>query len=257
VGCVFSNVANGTTCNDGSVCTTGDTCQSGTCTGNSISCPDDGNLCTTAACHPSTGCFQQNNTATCDDGNPCTINDRCASGACSGTAKNCSDSNPCTNDACDSGTGNCFYTNNTAACTDGNACTVGDVCSGGACQPGASSLNCNDNNACTIDACNAITGCTHANAADFSACAGGYCLSGTCVATQANGAVCTLGAQCSSGFCVDGVCCNDACNAGCQACTAAKKGSGANGACGNIAAGTDPDNECTGILNCNGAGACQ
>ena len=30
----------------------------------------------------------------------------------------------------------CVHTNNTAPCSDGNACTVGDVCSGGRCVPG-------------------------------------------------------------------------------------------------------------------------
>jgi hypothetical protein len=37
----------------------------------------------------------------------------------------------------------------------------------------------------------------------------------------------------------------------CQACTAAKKGSGADGTCGTIVGG-DPDNECFGATMCNG-----
>jgi MYXO-CTERM domain-containing protein len=51
----------------------------------------------------------------------------------------------------------------------------------------------------------------------------------------------------------------------CQACTAKVKGAGADGYCGSIAAGTDPEDECndSGIATCqtngfcDGAGACQ
>jgi Right handed beta helix region len=70
-GCVFTNATNGTACNDNSACTTNDVCTAGVCGGSAISCPNDANVCTTAACHPVTGCFQQNNTASCDDGNLC------------------------------------------------------------------------------------------------------------------------------------------------------------------------------------------
>lgn len=43
---------------------------------------------------------------------------------------------------------------------------------------------------------------------------------------------------CASGFCVDGVCCDSACDGACQGCSAAAKGSGDDGICGNVAAGT-------------------
>jgi len=64
-------------------------------------------------------------------------------------------------------------------------------------------------------------------------------------------------ANCTSGNCVDGVCCDAACSTTCLACSAAKKGSGADGSCGTIANLTDPDNECPGTGTCNGGGACQ
>ncbi len=70
--------------------------------------------------------------------------------------------------------------------------------------------------------------------------------------------------ECASGFCVDGVCCDANCTGTCQACSAAKKGSGQDGVCDSITAGMDPDDECspqavatcgtTGF--CNGSGAC-
>jgi hypothetical protein len=75
---------------------------------------------------------------------------------------------------------------------------------------------------------------------------------------------CAVNNDCQAGFCVDGVCCNTACTGVCQACTAVKKGSGVDGVCGNIAAGTDPDNECPVQMQntcgttgqCSGVGTC-
>jgi hypothetical protein len=49
------------------------------------------------------------------------------------------------------------FTNNTAACNDGSACTNNDVCGGGVCA--GTAITCNDNNACTTDSCNPGTGC--------------------------------------------------------------------------------------------------
>lgn len=69
---------------------------------------------------------------------------------------------------------------------------------------------------------------------------------------HANGDACAAVAECASGFCVDGVCCDTACNGTCQACTATKKGAGADGTCAAIAAGTDPDAECT-AATCSGS----
>ncbi len=86
-------------------------------------------------------------------------------------------------------------------------------------------------------------------------------------AQLANGAVCGAPGDCTSGVCADGVCCDTACSGACQACTAAKKGSGADGACGNVKDASDPDLECapqvcaagtqTNAFVCNGAGACR
>lgn len=57
-------------------------------------------------------------------------------------------------------------------------------------------------------------------------------------------ATCSGDAQCKSGQCVDGVCCDSACGGVCVACTRAKRGEGADGACGPIVKGQDPDQEC-------------
>jgi hypothetical protein len=57
---------------------------------------------------------------------------------------------------CVAGSGACSHTNGTAGCDDGDACTQGDVCSAGACVPGAPE-DCSDGDACTADLCAAGT----------------------------------------------------------------------------------------------------
>ncbi|WP_437806597.1 kelch repeat-containing protein [Sorangium sp. So ce1078] len=79
------------------------------------------------------------------------------------------------------------------------------------------------------------------------------------------GSRCVAAADCGSAFCVDGLCCDAPCTGGCMACSAIKKGSGFDGRCGPVQAGTDPDIDCTveaapacgntGV--CDGNGACQ
>src|SRR5262249_58290177 len=45
------------------------------------------------------------------------------------TAGGCDDANPCTDDTCDPAVG-CQHVPNTASCSDGVECTLGDICSG-------------------------------------------------------------------------------------------------------------------------------
>ncbi len=178
--------SSGAACNDNSLCTTGDTCSNGICTGTPVTCPDDSNPCTTAACNPASGCYQANNTSTCDDGNLCTTSDVCSGGVCSGTPKNCNDNNPCTTDSCDGRSGTCLFVPSSGAlCSDGNPCTTGDTCSNGSCV-GGGPTNCDDANACTTDSCSPVTGCTHAPTSG-----------GTCN----DNSVCTTGDTCSNGLC--------------------------------------------------------
>ncbi len=96
--------------------------------------------------------------SSCDDGNLCTENDVCVNDFCVGTPKICaSDNNVCTTETCDINTGNCISFNNTNSCSDGNACTINDVCSNGVCASGPV-RNCNDANSCTNDFCSSSLG---------------------------------------------------------------------------------------------------
>jgi len=73
----------------------------------------------------------------------------------------------------------------------------------------------------------------------------------------ASGAPCTFAADCRSSFCA-GVCCDKTCAGPCEACTAAKKGSGADGVCGLVAADSDPNDKCAaGTGTCASDGLCD
>ncbi len=188
-GCKFANLADGKTCDDNSKCTDKDACKAGKCAGAQIEC-DDGNGCTTEACDPAAGCTVTNDDGKgCDDGDPCTDKDACASGACKGAAKKCPGGAPCKVAKCDAKTGKCSIETkaDVAPCEDGDLCTSGDICIGGACKGGEAKD-------CTFK----------------SDCLKGYCdnESGKCVATtKEDGAKCTDSDACTNGdTCAKGLC---------------------------------------------------
>ncbi len=157
-GCVNAN--NSAPCDDGDVCSVLDACENGSCQpGNQIGC-DDGNVCTDDWCDANSGCQHSPTPGLCNDGNACTTADSCVDGECAGgPVLVCNDENVCTDDKCDENAG-CQYTANSAACEDGNACTVSDQCQGGKCSPGGAK-NCNDDIECTDDSCDPQSGCQH------------------------------------------------------------------------------------------------
>ena len=249
---------------------------------------DDQNPCTIDQCTPAGSCKHPATLGNCDDGNPCTTGDHCSYGACQlAGLLDCSDGNPCTADSCDAKSG-CVHANSGGACSDDNACTLGDACAGGACQPGVT-LDCEDGNPCTANACDPALGCT-ATVVEGIACTDGNlcttgdsCAAGVCAGTGSlgcddgnpcsndlctpeagcahlpNAATCTDGNACTSGdVCVNAVCtpgnsvdCNDnnACTAdSCQAATGCTHKASA--------AACDDGNPCTTSDLCK-AGACQ
>ncbi len=94
---------------------------------------------------------------------------------------------------------------------------------------------------------------------------GNNCSGGVCTTYLPNGSACSSDGECQSAFCVDGSCCDTSCSGSCRACSAAKRGSGTDGTCGNISAGSDPDSECSTSSvqfcgtsgTCSGAGSCS
>jgi hypothetical protein len=179
--------ANEAQCDDGNGCTLGDYCHEGNCLYNGLLDCDDDEVCTDDLCDPKVGCLSKPNTATCDDGNPCTVGDTCKANQCeAGAAIVCDDGNLCTDDSCDAAKG-CVYEANDTECDDGNACTTGDHCSQGWC--GGAILDCNDDNLCTDDSCDIDAGCIHAiNTVPCD-----------------DGNFCTLGDKCAQGICEGGV----------------------------------------------------
>ena len=231
-----------------------DLCVEGTrlCIGGALTCSDNTSstldLCNGIDddCDPASADGSEDpQTGTACDGPD---SDLCAEGtrSCAGGALTCSDNTSSTldlcngiNDDCDSSSSDGSEDPQTGTACDGPDT---DLCMEGTRSCAGGSLVCSDNTGDNVEVCDgADNDCD--GQADEGACA--------------NGTACIVGLVCQSGFCVDGVCCNSACTASCVACSAAKKGSGADGTCGTIAAGTDPDSECSGgTPNCNGAGGC-
>jgi len=123
----------------------------------------------------------------CNDGNPCTVNDKCANGICAGSGMlDCDDSNPCTDDSCAPDKG-CLHDDNLEDCDDSNPCTVTDSCEGGVCV-GEGAPDCDDSNVCTDDVCDPQAGCIHT------------LNNGQCSDED----ICTIGDKCIMGECTPG-----------------------------------------------------
>jgi hypothetical protein len=129
-----------------------------------------------------------------------------------------------------------------AACDDGNACTVNACSAEEICAP-ATPVDCNDQNACTADSCGPAVGCTHANRALGSVCPDGDACNGTEMCDGAG--VCQPGTPLS---CDDANACTD------DSCDPIS-------GCVNVNAPEDTPcrdaNACNGEETCNAAGACR
>jgi hypothetical protein len=138
-------------CDDGKQCTVDDKCDgSGTCAaGPAKTCNTPPDTCRegTGICEEPTGDCKyalRPATSVCDDGNKCTLDDKCdAIGTCTGTAKTC-DAPPsqCHMGSCDVSSGSCNYAPkpSTETCDDSKVCTSSDKCDGaGSC---AGTLDC-------------------------------------------------------------------------------------------------------------------
>ncbi len=161
-------------CNDGNACTIHDVCLDGLCLGYQRNC-DDGLWCTSDSCNSATGDCENNldggcyingvcylngeanplcacqvcnvsesavqwsfieTPASCNDYDPCTVNDQCDSiyRQCAGTPLDCSANNTeCAVGVCDRGQCRVENINEGQQCNDGREDTYGDVCVSGVC----------------------------------------------------------------------------------------------------------------------------
>jgi hypothetical protein len=257
-GCVHDSLpAEGAACSDNTACTVGDLCASGTCASGTLITCDDKNPCTDDKCDAVSGfCKHAFNSAPCTDGTGCTADSLCTKGVCKGSEVpnccklngDCEDSNPCTIDACTKTTGACTHTLlDGYACDDGSKCTVGDLCSKGACV-GGNQQGCDDNKPCTADFCLATVGCQHlalvtGPCSDGNPCNGlEQCSPSGCVAGKVpdcnDGNPCTLDdcdkTGCTHAWLQPGTACSDG-----SACTTGD-GCDGKGTCKGVA-GTGPD----------------
>ncbi len=204
-------------CSDGDPCTD-DICVTGVCEGTPVACPDSGNACTVLECNgegADGNCDLEvpaNEGGACDDGDVCTVNDRCSNGECEGDAVDCSGLNDaCNVGACDPNTGECrqLSANEGGACDDGILCTANDRCVSGQCvgtsipncQKCSDSSDCNDGNSCTDNTCPAGI-CVFVNNSDpcndgvpcteNDTCGAGIC-SGTAVVCSHLNTTCSVG----------------------------------------------------------------
>ncbi|MSP92164.1 MAG: hypothetical protein EXR79_10240 [Myxococcales bacterium] len=169
----------------------------------------------------------------------------------------CDDTTACTTDACNpkqpgpSGDG-CTHKNvSGSACNaDDNACTEGDQCQDGVCEPGAAK-KCDDGNPCTKDSCDAAKGCAQA-ADDGNPCDDGNACT---KADLCKGAVCAGALKPDE--CDDGnVCTKDSCDKK-QGCINADDETLAECTfCAETAdcVGLDDGNPCNGTVKCLASG---
>lgn len=183
-GCVHTPVAPNTKCDDGNACSTGEKCNAGKCQfAMGLNC-DDKNPCTQDGCNVAT---QMCDPTKEKDGTPCPAPDKChqnstcQAGNCSaGEPVDCDDGNPCTIDSCDAQTGCKHVADNTAKCSDGDACTNSDRCKMGVCV--GIDVVCAPLDEChEAGTCNPQGVCDDPRAADDKPCKGGRCQTGKCV----------------------------------------------------------------------------
>lgn len=239
----WSNLTNGTVCNDGNACTRTDTCQAGICVGsNPVVCQPLDQCHDAGTCDPATGTCSnpaKPNGTTCNDGNACTQTDTCQNGACVG-------SNPvvCTAldqchaaGVCDPASGICSNPNKPdgTTCNDGSACTEGDTCQAGVCKGGAQKV-CSTTNPCLTTSCDPALGCVTAPKPAGTACGDGNACNGNEVCDATGN--CVAGTPVSCGPCT-------VCDTASGQCLPANEG----GAC------PGDGNKCFGSFVCQG-GTC-
>ncbi len=170
-------------CDAGSCASTACTirrCAGTVCEETAADCHDDANPCTRTVCMEPGGCTQMQLTgASCDDGDPCTVGDRCSNGMCAGDPMPCP---PC--QSCASGGGSCAPDTD----LDGTTCGARDASTDPVCCAGA---------------CVNLLQTSHCGMCD------GLCRGAACIVDDVGAALCSCGSDlecpfgtvCSTGRC--------------------------------------------------------
>src|SRR5262249_28159333 len=138
-----------------------------------VTCPDDGNACSSDACDGAGACLHPNKA----DGTSCGAGQVCGAGSCAAqcfiggvlyAAGTVNPANPCL--SCTPATSTTAWSNrvNGTPCDDGNACTSSDVCTAGTC--GGTAYTCTPTSCQASSTCNGNGGCTIVNKPNGAAC---------------------------------------------------------------------------------------
>ncbi len=225
---------NGTSCNDSYYCTVNGVCQSGVCQGESRNCSGFSDPCNDGICNEYTDACEADPTnyegLSCNDENPCTINDLCSGGVCSGTEMQCPDycaanrsyhSGYCSGGTCQYNTTQC----GTSYCESwsepycsGSLIVHSRICHDAGCSSGS----CYDNNYTeneVVPSCLEGEKCYKAHCVDGDLYIPSYCYNeitdgdesdvdcgGSCPLRCANGQSCNVNADCAGNTCAGGLC---------------------------------------------------
>jgi hypothetical protein len=209
--CVAAPANENAACEDGDPCTVGEVCDDGACGGSPKDCSGLDEACVVGICDGKSGecvAIPRVDETLCDDGDPCTVEDRCEVGRCVGVEKDCSvEDGACTVGACVDGTCLANPREDGLACDDADPCTEGGSCESGACiapQKDCSALD----GPCVTGVCNEAGACVAAPVTSVEACDDGDpCTEAdTCIDGRCEGAEVDCENQ------SDGLCANLTCN---------------------------------------------
>jgi hypothetical protein len=207
-------LADGTTCDDGNFCTVEGVCAQGSCETAPRDCSGAADQCNEGVCdEDADACVPQpiSDGTTCDDGSFCTVTDSCQAGTCEGATRDCSGAgDQCNDGICDESADSCVSQPiaDGTTCSDGQYCTVDDVCQAGTCAAGAPRECGASGGSCRTGVCDEqADACDGDPVPDGTSCEDGAfctvsdaCLAGTC-AGGATRDCSAAGDQCNDGIC--------------------------------------------------------
>lgn len=264
--CVRAPRELGSPCDDEDRCTVGTRCSAEGCAGGTLLACVDGSACTRDLCDPLTGCkFEaQPEGSTCDDRDPCTVDDGCSGGQCAGEA----------DPACA-----CDTDEDCAQFDSDDRCAGHLTCKAGACRIDTETVViCPLTGPCRTSACEPTTGaCATVLLSDDTACdddnpctVTDRCAAGSCLGST-GGCPCTADAHCG-GFvgtsydfcrgplrCIAGACTPDdslavVCGGGTAGGCLTEACDPATGLCASVARADGTD--CEGAVACAPKGTC-